>query len=335
MKEERMNTEGTERKNVPGSVPEQDADAQLIAEVPLYKKKRVLIPLFIILIALLGGFWYWNVNLRGVVSTDDAAIDADRVSISSKMLGRITNLYADEGDRVSKGEELVRLDDSSLRAQEEEAKATLALAQQSVSLSNVSLQRAQDDFHRADVQYRQSVIPKEQHDHAKQALAAARAEHAIAVAKVAAAKARLGIVQNDLKNTVIASPLDGEVAKRWLLVGDVVQPGQPVFSVYDTTRLWVTANLEETKLTNVHEGDPVTIDVDAYPSLTLHGTVKQIQGFAASQFALIPPNNASGNFTKVAQRIPLKISLDSAELQAAGMGRLLPGMSVEVNIRVR
>jgi membrane fusion protein (multidrug efflux system) len=331
-----METQSKEKPLAPGLVENENGEGdEDILDVPLYRKKRVLIPLLVFIAAGIGVFWYWYVSLRGVISSDDAYVDADRVSISSKILGRVTELRVDEGDHVTDGQELVRLDDRSLRAQEAQARATLTLATESVSLSAVNLKRAQDDFHRAEMQFKQSVIPKEQYDHAVQALAAARAEHAIATAKVGAAKAQLGIVETDLANTVIASPINGEVAKRWVLAGDVVQPGQPIFSIYDTTDLWVTANLEETKLTNVHEGDPVTIDVDAYPDIPLHGKVRQIEGYAASQFALIPPNNASGNFTKVAQRIPLKISLDLGEMNANSPHRLLPGMSVEVSIRAR
>jgi membrane fusion protein (multidrug efflux system) len=310
-------------------------DDENIEDVPLYRKKRVLIPFLVFLVVGIVGIMYWYVSLRGVVSTDDAYIDADRVSISSKILDRITQLRVDEGDHVGKGQELVRLDDSGLKADEAQAAAALVLSQKSVTLAQVNLNRAQDDYHRAEIQYKQSVIPKEQYDHASQALAAAQAEAGIAVAKVRTAKAQLGIVESNLANTVIVSPIDGEVAKRWVLEGDVVQPGQPIFTVYDTTDVWVTANLEETKLSNIHLGDHVTIDIDAYPGITMQGTVRQIEGYAASQFALIPPNNASGNFTKVAQRVPLKISIDRGESPTPDPPHLLPGMSVEVNIRVR
>jgi membrane fusion protein, multidrug efflux system len=302
-----------------------------IEDVPLYRRKGIWIALLVVLLACGGVFWYWYASLRGKVSTDDAYVDADRAAISSKVLGRIAELTVDEGDHVTKGEELVRLDDSTSRASLAQAKASLSLAEASASLAGVNLNRAGDDFHRAEMQYRQSVIPKEQYDHAVQALAAARAEQAIAVARVRAASAQLGVVESDLANTVIYSPVNGTVAKRWVFPGDIVQAGQPVFSIYDTTDIWVTANLEETKLAGVHEGDRATIDVDAYPDVELRGTVLQIHNYVASQFALIPPNNASGNFTKVAQRVPLKIGFD----HGADIHRLLPGMSVEVTITAR
>jgi membrane fusion protein (multidrug efflux system) len=302
-----------------------------IEKVPLYRRKGIWIALLVLLLGCGGVFWYWYASLRGKVSTDDAYVDANRAAISSKVLGRVAGLTVDEGDHVTKGQELVRLDDSTSKASLAQARASLSLAEASVSLSKVNLTRAEDDFHRAEMQYRQSVIPKEQYDHAAQAAAAARAEQTIATARVRSASAQLAVVQSDLANTVILSPVNGTVAKRWVLPGDIVQAGQPIFSIYDTTDIWVTANLEETKLGGVHEGDNVTIGVDAYPEAEFRGTVRQIHGYVASQFALIPPNNASGNFTKVAQRVPLKIAFD----HGSDIHRLFPGMSVEVTITAR
>ena len=111
--------------------------------------------------------------------------------------------------------------------------------------------------------------------------------------------------------------------------GDVVQPGQPIFALYDLDSVWVTVNLEETNLAAVHINDPVTISVDAYPDVSFRGRILQTGFSTASQFSLIPPNNASGNFTKITQRVPLKISVDPR----AGI-RLLPGMSAVVRIKV-
>jgi membrane fusion protein (multidrug efflux system) len=325
-----METEEQKALRTPGKGESSSSD-EPIQDVPLFRRKGIWVTLLIILLACGGVFWYWYASLRGRVSTDDAYIDAHRAAISSKVLGRIATLAVDEGDHVTKGEPLVRLDDSTGRASRAQAQASLVLAEASASLAKVNLNRAQDDFHRAEMQYRHSVIPKEQYDHAVQTLAAARAERTIAEARVRSAAAQLSVVESDLANMVILSPIDGTVAKRWMLPGDIVQPGQPIYSIYDTTDIWVTANLEETKLAGVHEGDRVTIDVDAYPDIVLQGTIRQIHGYAASQFALIPPNNASGNFTKVAQRVPLKIGFDPAE----DVHRLLPGMSVEVTITVR
>jgi membrane fusion protein, multidrug efflux system len=303
-----------------------------IEQVPLFRKKRVIIPLFILVLVAAGALWYWYTNLRGFNSTDDAYIDADRVAISTKMLGRITMLALDEGDSAKADQVLVKLDDSDLRAQEEQAKAAIASATQNIALAKVNLDKTIDDLKRAERQLKDNVIPQEQYDHARQAKDAAQAQHAIAIAQVGTAKAQLGVVETNLQNTIIKSPMNGVVSKRWVLTGDVVQPAQPIYSIYNLGKLWVTANFEETKLSTIRVGDAVTISIDSYPGHEFYGKVYQLGSNTAAQFSLIPPNNASGNFTKITQRIPIKISIDNPPNPQMP---LLPGMSVEVKVKVK
>lgn len=313
----------------------QDDGEETVESTPVYKKKRVLIPLFIFLVLIAAGV-YWYMGQQGYISTDDAYIDGNRATLSSKMLGRIDSLAADEGDTVKADEKLVILDASDLRAQENSAAATINNAEESITLSKVNLERAKDDFQRAKSQFQSSIIPKEQYDHAARALEAAQAEYNIAVSRVGTAKAQLGVIKTNLQNGVIASPMNGVISKRWVLAGDVVQPGQPIYTIYDTKNIWITAQLEETKVSSIKPGDYVEIDVDAYPDQKFYGKVFQIGANTASQFSLIPPNNASGNFTKVTQRVPVKISIDGRTKDSrnpAGKLSLLPGMSVEVRIK--
>ena len=153
--------------------------------------------------------------------------------------------------------------------------------------------------------------------------------------RVGTARAQVTVIETQLENCIILSPVTGIVAKRWVLPGEVVQPGQPVFSVYDRSETWVTANLEETSLHAVHLDQEVEIAVDSYPDRSFSGRVFEIGSSTASQFSLIPPNNASGNFTKVTQRVPVKISIREDAPPGARPAELLPGMSVEVRIRVK
>jgi membrane fusion protein, multidrug efflux system len=234
-----------------GDTPANGLGDQPIDAVPMYRKRRIVIPVALVILAGMGFAWYWYTNYRNVVSSDDAYVDANRVSISSKILGRIARLTVDEGDTVSRGQLLVQLDDADLRAQMEQAQASLAFALESVNLSKVNLSKAQDDFSRADQQFNNAVITKEQYDHARHALEAARAEHGIALSRVGTARAQAGVVRAQLDNCSIFSPVRGKVAKRWTLEGDVIQAGQPVFSVYDRSQTWVTANLEETQLRDI------------------------------------------------------------------------------------
>ncbi len=327
-----------ENQNLPPGSPADSADtdgSESIDEVPIYRKRRIVIPAALILLAALAGAWYWYVNLRDFVSTDDAYVDQNRVSISSKILGRVAALTVDEGDTVMPGQALVRLDNTDLLAQKEQAVASLKYAEQSVTLARVTLARKQDDYARAEREFKSGVITKEQYAHAGSDLEAARAEQSIAISRVGTARAQVGVVQAQLDNCVIASPVSGKVARRWVLPGDIVQPGQPIFSVYDRSQTWVTANLEETNLKDVRLNDDVSITVDGFPDEVFGGKVYQIGSSTAGQFSLIPPNNASGNFTKVTQRVPVKISIYHARSAGDDPVELLPGMSVEVRIKVK
>jgi len=294
------------------------------------RKGGVLALLAVLIIAALGvGYWY--LKLRGVVSTDDAYVDGDRATVTTKVLGRIDSLGADEGDTVRAGQLLMLLDDADLEAKAAQASAQLELARRSVTLAEVNERRAKEDYDRAAVQFEQNAIPREQLDHARTAVESAQAERAIALGKVETARTSLDVVRQDLADTRISAPFTGVVARRWLLPGDVVQPGQPVFTVYDVDRVWVTAVFEETKLRFLPVGTQVDLTIDAYPDEVFSGTVSLIGAAAASQFSLIPPSNASGNFTKVTQRVPVRISIDRGK--AADSIRLLPGMSVVVTVR--
>jgi membrane fusion protein, multidrug efflux system len=310
-------------------------DASPIETVPLYRNVKVVVPLFLVVLAITIFAWQYYIKLRDFVSTDDAYIDADRVSVSAKILGRIDQLTIDEGDSVRQGQILVRLDDSDLRAQEAQANASFVFARENILLAKVNLEKAQMDLQRSSTQFKQNIIPKEQYDHVLSEYESTKARLNIANAQAAAAQAQLIVVQTQLKNTVIASPMTGVVSKRWVLTGDIVQPGQSIYTIYNVRDVWVTANLEETSLSNLRLGDKVDIKVDTYPDIKFSGTIVRLGSNTASQFSLIPPNNASGNFTKVTQRVPIKISIERADAGRSQNVNLLPGMSVEVRVRVR
>ncbi|MEJ2658931.1 MAG: HlyD family secretion protein [Desulfobacterales bacterium] len=147
--------------------------------------------------------------------------------------------------------------------------------------------------------------------------------------KLKEAKAELEAARLKLAHTTVTSPINGVVAKKISNIGEVVSPGQPIAVVVDLNHVWVTANLEETQVEHVRVGQPVNITVDAYPGTKFTGKVINIGAAAASQFALIPENRAAGNFTKVTQRIPIRIEvIDPAK-------QLRPGMMVEVGIDIK
>jgi membrane fusion protein, multidrug efflux system len=151
-----------------------------------------------------------------------------------------------------------------------------------------------------------------------------------AQAMIARQKALLDQARLNLSYTKIYAVEPGSVANKTVEVGNFVQPGQVLFSMVPD-RLYVTANYKETQLTDVHPGQPVTIQVDAFPRLRLHGRVDSIQRGTGSQFALLPPENATGNFVKVVQRVPVKITLDDP---GEALRWISPGMSVETTIEI-
>lgn len=155
-------------------------------------------------------------------------------------------------------------------------------------------------------------------------------EDAELIAGLRGKEAALAVAKVDLGYTRIYSPGDGTVGARQVRPGQLVSPGTQVISFVDKTK-WVEANYRETQLTNVRVGDPADISIDEYPGQTIHGKVVEIAPASGSQFALLPPDNATGNFTKVIQRIPVKIALDDPELAT----KLRPGLSVTTTVRTR
>jgi len=327
------------------------------------KKKgiRVYIPLIIVVIVVISGAAYWYKEYSKFISTDDAHVDTDNVAVSSKMLGRITDLYAEEGDSVQLGELLAVLDSSDLHAQKisalaaieqgkanlEQVKAKYRFDKENLKVLEINLKKAQQDYDRAKSQMEGGVTTREQYEHAQSALESADATLAAAKSQlnvsqaaikssetvIEADKARVDVIETQLKNVKLYAPVSGIVARRWLLPGDIVQPGQSVFTVTNPDKLWMAVYLEETKIASVYYGQESDFTIDAFPGVSFTGKVIYIGSNTASQFSLIPPNNASGNFTKVTQRVPLKISIDAvANGSSLENYRILAGMSGVVKI---
>jgi membrane fusion protein, multidrug efflux system len=331
---------------------------------PLEQKKKSFtryIPLIIVVIIVITLGWLWYRNYMKYISTDDAYIESDNVSVSSKILGRIAVEYTDEGDSVKKGDLLAELDSTDLLAQKNSATAlkdqavtTKAQSEasykydgESVKVLKVSLDKAQEDFDRSKLQYDGNVISKETYDHSKKALESAQALYdaakiALEVSKakissaasaVKTAASQVALIETQLKNTKLYAPMDGIVAKRWLLPGDITAAGQSIFTITNNKNYRVIIYLEETQIAKVHLGQSVHFKVDAFSGITFTGKIYSIGSNTASQFSLIPPSNASGNFTKVTQRVPVKISIDGTEEgNKISTFRFLAGMSVEVKI---
>lgn len=302
-----------------------------IQEIPRKKddrKKPVLLGSVILIVLLAVGVaagLYWLNDTLRFVSTDDAAIETEHVTVSSKVLGRIKTLTVTERDQVKAGQVLVELDPADLKAQEKQALASLKYAKQNMVLSKVNLDRTQDDFQRTKSLFAKAVVTREQYNHALKSLETARAQYSIAQTQVETSQAQLGILETQAQNTKITAPISGVIAKKSFMPGDVIQPGQAIYTINDLGDIWVTANFEETKISKIRIGAPVQVFIDAYPGKPFAGKVTRISA------GIVAPPFSIGEFTKTTQRIPVKIEFDRNPTNLV----LLPGMSVEVKISVR
>lgn len=325
------------------------------------KNWKVYVPMVLLICLVLGGGVYWYIDYSKYIKTDDAHLDADVVGVSPKILGRISQLFAEEGDTVKQGDLIAVLDSTDLVAQKQQAMAAMSVAQtsvvqtrakyqsdlQNIKVLEIALSKASEDFNRAKAQFDGSVITAEQFDHAKKAmeiaqaqLDAARSQTKVsgaqiqsAEASVESARAQINTLNTQLNNTRLYAPCTGVVGKRWLMPGDVAQPGQSIFTLVEDDQLWVSVFLEETKLETLYVGQPVLFTIDTYPDAVFTGRIMTMGSNTASQFSLIPANNASGNFTKVTQRVQVKVSIDGVQ-QGTKLSdyRLLSGMSAVVKI---
>lgn len=170
-------------------------------------------------------------------------------------------------------------------------------------------------------------------DAANDRVASVRAQAGQSAAQVKAAQAQRAAADSDLATTRIVAPVGGKVGNSTVRVGQFVQPGQRLMTLVPTQAIYVEANFKETQIGLMRPGQPVTIHVDALPDVDFHGTVESITPGTGANFSLIPPQNATGNFTKIVQRVPVKITLRAQDV-AALKGRLVPGMSAMAEIEL-
>ena len=270
-------------------------------------------------------------------------------------------LYVEEGDSVTLGQLVAELDSVDLAAQKQQliaarmqtvagksqARAKYEYDVKNINVLRIGVERANEDFDRIKTQYSGGVATKEQYDHTKKSLETARAQLEAAQAQLQVSKvqtegaeatiafsdAQINTISIQLKNTRIYAPAKGVIAKRWLLPGDIVSIGQSIFTLNNNSRYWVNVYLEETKMEKLNVGQRALFTLDMYPDVVFRGKVNEIGSTTASQFSLIPPSNASGNFTKMTQRIQLKISIDEpTNGKKVSDYNLTTGMSAVVKI---
>jgi membrane fusion protein (multidrug efflux system) len=312
----------------------------------MFRKWLLRLVLVLILLALVGGgVYYWH-YLSIYVSTDDAYVSGYVGMLSPQVPGRVTQVLVDNNDYVKKGQTLVTLDPRDYEVAVAHAEAAMNRLRQDLASQYAKVGKASAEIAEAQAHLRQAitdkgrygplyerhVVPKQKLDQVntqyrvakatvdqaqqkeREALAAIGGSTSILINEqpaVKEAKARLEQARLNLGYTDIKAQIDGYVTKRQVEVGNWVQPGQPLMALVPlkTSDLWIEANYKETQLAHVSIGQSAEVTVDTYPKVVFKGKVDSIMAGTGAAFTLLPPENATGNWVKVVQRVPVKILL--------------------------
>jgi membrane fusion protein, multidrug efflux system len=330
-------------------------------------QKRTRVLLSITALFVLAGIayaLYYIMVLSRRVDTDNAYVGGNLVTVSSQVPGTVLEIRADETQLVQAGSEIIKLDpvDAQVALSQAEASLGSAVRQQRERYANVgqfdaaidqrkvALKAAQDDLARRLPLASDHTVAGEEIEHAKQAVENARAALEVALKQAGAAHAGVsgvGPAQHPLvqaaranyvqawlaaRRNAIVAPVSGYVAKRSVQVGAHVTQGAPLLTIVPLDQLWVDANFKESELRDIRVGQKATIEADMYGSqVVFHGKVLGLSAGTGSAFSLLPAQNASGNWIKVVQRVPVRIGLDATELAAHP---LRVGLSTEVKIDI-
>ncbi len=296
--------------------------------------------------------------LRGDEITDDAQVEADVVAIAPRVGGPVAEVLVADDARVEAGQPLLRIDPAdydvrvrqataeleTARAQSAAAEAQVQAARAGVSRSEAEAEKADLDLRRAEELKAGDAIATERYDasrigerQARAGAGANRAQYAAALANVGLAHARvqaaaaaLDLARLQRSYTEIRAPASGVVSRLSARVGQIVQPGQALAQLVPTTT-YLVANFKETQTGAIRPGERADVEVDAYGGRTLHGHVVSVSGGTGARFALLPPDNASGNFVKVVERVPVRIAWDSPPADVP----LRAGLSATVTVHTR
>jgi membrane fusion protein (multidrug efflux system) len=340
-------------------------NAKVAAEPQSSQRKHSLLIFLVILIiaAAAAATWYFKYAVWSE-STDDAYVNGNLVELTPETTGTVTSITADDGDYVKKGQVLVQFDRSDAQLNLEAAESSLAQTVRQVRIlfnnveqakavvdqRKIALTRAQSDVQRRQNMVKVGGLSEEELTHAKdvvntaeQALIAAqqqlKAQQAMVtnttvtshpLVKSAIAKLRQAYL--DRQRTVLISPVSGYIAKRNVQVGQRVNPGATLMAIVPLEQTWIDANFKETQLNKMRIGQPVTVTSDLYgDNVVYHGTVENLGIGTGSAFSLLPAQNATGNWIKVVQRLPVRIQIDPQDLQKHPL-RIGLSMIVDVDL---
>ena len=328
------------------------------------RKKGLSIFILLLLLISIGSAAYWYFFIKGFEETEDAYVSGNQVMVSAQVAGNISKINVDNMDPVQAGDVLLELDDTNAKLSFEQAKSNLANAVRQVSQLNytvkqlksavraneITLAQAQGNLNRRVQLVKDGAIDKESFQHAKEAVELAKANLTTSQNQLGANQALLldgplseqpqiqSAVSNlkqawlNLERTKIRSPIKGYVARRNAQVGQAVSVGGALMAVVTTEQMWLDANFKETQLTHMRIGQPVEIHFDLYgKDKTFNGKVVGIEMGTGSAFSLLPTQNATGNWIKVVQRVPVRIQLDPQQLAE---NPLRIGLSATVKVNV-
>ncbi len=296
-------------------------------------KKRVALAIVLILFAI-GAVFFIHYK-KTHISTDDAYITNDIYWVNPRITGTIKRVFVKDNQYVKEGDPIAEIDEKPYnitlnkaqanvevyKAKVEEAKAAIKAAQSQINLIKAKLDKANWDFDRAKRLYQKGVISKDAYEKYLTSLRVLKATlraklDVLTQTKVSLvslkkalklAEAQLSLAKLNLSYTLIKAPHSGFVTKKSVEVGKFVSPQLPVCAIVPKNGAWIVANYKESQLERIKVGDPVEISIDAYPSKKFNGRVESIQFGTGEVFSLFPPQNASGNWIKVVQRVPVKI----------------------------
>ena len=268
------------------------------------------------LAALIAG--YFLVQAYFYESTDDAYVQAHALMISARIGGTVAKVLVDENDKVEAGRLLAQIDDQDYSTAYQQAMADQASVQ-------ADLEQATLDYHRVSRLYKDQAVSKAEYDRAF-------ARYQNLTSRLKADEFKTAQANLNLGYTRITAPEEGSIAKKAVEPGMVIPPGQALFGFVSSKERWVEANFKETQLTRIKVGQKVNVEVDAVPHRTFEGVVDSISSSTGSTFTLLPPDNSTGNFTKVVQRVPVKIRL--LNLTKEDIDRLAAGLSAVVSVKI-
>lgn len=278
---------------------------------------------------LVIGFGWW-LSQRNIQTTDDAYIEADISVLSPEVEGMVAGLHFTAHQNVKAGDILVQLDDGTFKNALAAAEATLTESTSALAEAEANVDQANTDLARAEHLASTNVGSRQSLDDARIALRQAAARTGEAQARIALATAQRDQARLNLEHTTIRAPFDGQVGEPAVQPGTFVRTGAQLVMLVPK-ELHVTANFKETQISRLKVGQHATLRFDTLPGEKYIGTVSSLSPGTGSTFALLPPENATGNFTKIVQRVPVRISLPD---DPSFRDKLRAGLSVEVSVDV-